>query len=392
MRSKRRVLALFWMLLPTIGSAQLQSTISLTTSLDGNAYRNYAQTADVISQANLDLSKAWLASKWSGQFYYDGYLNHFADNSSRTFSFHQIGLASQRSLGSGSGLLSLGARMSFRLDGADYEIYDFSEFAAYSNLKLPVSGLGILYAGYQVRNRSYTNLQELSNWEHIVFTRLNFSLPSRTTFIFSSELGYKNYVSQVVAEERAPVDDSSRGGRLRGNGSYFVYTEIDNPSAKQWVNSVRVSQSLFEKIGLSGYLRNRSNFGGDGRFLSGLETGYFTEDELYDDRYGYESIETGAMLSTLLPRGIMLRLGYDHYSKDYQRLALDLEGESLVGDVLRVDTRQQAWGSLEKTFRLSQFSKDLKLYLEYLFIQNKSNDLYYDFSAGVGTLGVEVSF
>ncbi|KAA3620475.1 MAG: hypothetical protein DWQ05_00620 [Calditrichaeota bacterium] len=374
------------------GNAQVQSTVSLTTSIDDNASRNYTQNEDVISQANMDISKAWKSWDWRGSFYYDGYFNHFSDNTDRTFHIHQLGITSQRNVGSANGLFSLGGAFMFRMDKEAYNVYDFTDFSGYANLKLPVEGFGLFYAGYKIRGRSYANLSELSHWEHLFFSRLNFSLPSRTTFILSSELGYKNYVSQVVAEEILPTEEQgqSRGGR--GGYNSIVYTEVDNPSVGQWVNSVRISQSLFNKAGLSSYLRGRTNFGEQGRFLTGVDTGYYTEDELYDDRYGYESIETGVMFSSLLPLSTMVRLGYDHYDKTYQRLALDLEGIALPGDIVREDIRKQFWTRLEKPFQAKKLGLDLKLYLEYLKIQNESNDPYYNFEANISTLGMEVNF
>ncbi len=391
---KRRIIQ--WSLLcaiwPSVAAAQLQSTASLTTSVDNNAYRNYSATEDVISQLNVDISTGWTLAKWKGQFYYDGYLNHFADNSDRTFQFHRFGFASQRNLGASKGQLSTGARLAIRVDGEAYDVYDYSEVSGYLNLKFPLKGLGIFYTGYNVRMRDYANLQELSNWEHTAFGRLNISLPSRTTFIFSTQLGYKDYISQVVAEVVEQTDGDGMNNPGRGNRTSIMYTEVDNPSAGQWVNSVRISQSLFSKTGLSAYGRKRQNFGDDGRFLTSLETGYFTEDELYDDRYGYESLETGVLLSQLLQSNLMLRLGLDYYDKDYQRGALDLDGNSLPGEVLRADNRHQIWGSLEKTFKIRHLGRSLKLSLEYLYLRNDSNDPYYDYSANVVTLGTELSF
>ncbi len=391
---KRKLIqwSLLCALLPAAAAAQLQSTVALTTSVDNNAHRNYAGAEDVISQLNVDISSGWTLAKWQGQFYYDGYLNYFMDDRDRMFQLHRFGLAARLALGSQGGLLSTGARLAFRVDDDAYDVYDFSEVSGYLNLKSPLPGFGIFYTGYNLRMRDYTNLPELGNWEHTVFGRLNVTLPSRTTLIVSTQLGYKNYMSQAVAEVTEPTTGDGINNPGRGNRPSIVYTEVDNPSAGQWVNFVRISQSLFGRTGLSTYVRKRQNFGDDGRFLTSLQTGYFSEDELYDDPYGYESLEGGVLLSQLLQSNLMLRLGLDYYDKDYQRSALDLAGNPMPGEIMRADTRRQIWGSLEKTFKMRNLGKSLKLSLEYLYLRNDSNDLYYDYSANVVTLGTEVNF
>jgi hypothetical protein len=182
----------------------------------------------------------------------------------------------------------------------------------------------------------------------------------------------------------------------KGRGQFAqqstLVSEVDNPSAGQWVNTLRLSQSVYRGVGLSGYFRLRRNFGDGWRYIDSSYLGYVSEEELYDDRYGYESEELGLMLSMLLPFSSMARFGYDHYDKQYQRPVLDLNGDPLPGDILRQDNRQAFWGRLEKTFSLGGGGRSLRLSLEYYWLQNQSNDLYYDYKANIGTLGFQVNF
>jgi hypothetical protein len=147
-----------------------------------------------------------------------------------------------------------------------------------------------------------------------------------------------------------------------------------------------------EKTGLKVYARSRINFGDEGIFVTGITADHYSEDDLYDDRYGYESRELGAMVSRLLPYSMTLRLGYDFAAKDYRQPALDLEGNTFQGEPSRSDTYEQFRVRAEKTFRLSDDGNRLNLFGEYQHIRNDSNDAYYDYHASSAILGVELVF
>ena len=347
----------------------------------------------MISQANIYLGRGWDAGAWGGAFFYDGYLTHFANFDDHTYQWHRLGVFAQRLLGNNGGRLQASVRMTFRLDQEAYAYYDYSEFSAFAHLRWPLPKIGFFYLGYNNRRRVYPNINELSNWEHVLSARFNLPLPTRTTVILSSELGYKDYLSRTIVE---PVEspDTLPSGKGHGQSTQqsTLLSEVDNPSAGQWVNTLRLSQSIYRGVGLSGYFRLRRNFGDGWRYIDSSYLGYVSEEELYDDRYGYESEELGLMLSMLLPFSSMARFGYDHYGKRYQRPVLDLNGEPLPGDILRQDNRQAFWTRLEKTFSLGGGGRSLKLSVEYSWLKNQSNDLYYDYKANIGTLGFQVNF
>ena len=374
-------------------AAQWSSSISLNTSFDNNAFRNYRSDEDMISQANVYLGRGWDSGAWGGAFFYDGYLTHFANFEDHTYQWHRVGVFAQRMLGSDGGRLQASARMTFRLDQEAYAYYDYSEFSGFAHLRWPLAKMGFLYLGYNSRRRVYPNISELSNWEHVLSARVNIPLPTRSTVILSSELGYKDYLSQLIVEAVETPETLPSG---KGQGQFaqqnVLVSEVDNPSAGQWVSTLRISQAVYHGLGLSGYLRLRRNFGDGWRYIDSSYLGYVSEEELYDDRYGYESEELGLMLSALLPLSSMMRLGYDHYAKRYQHPVLDLNGDPLPGDVLRQDSRQALWGRLEKSFSLGQGGRSLKISLEYFWLLNRSNDLYYDYDARIGTLGFQVNF
>jgi len=116
---------------------------------------------------------------------------------------------------------------------------------------------------------------------------------------------------------------------------------------------------------------------------------YSSEDDLFDDPYSYGGHEIGAALTQLLPWQITAKLGYDYLLKNYDYEALDLSGEPLASGDMRKDTRNIFWLSLTKKML---FIRRMQVSFDLYFLENDSNDPYFNYDNTVFTFGTGMSF
>ena len=154
----------------------------------------------------------------------------------------------------------------------------------------------------------------------------------------------------------------------------------------QLISSLRIGQSLGEKTGLSLSAGYRYNFQQSSRYLTS-EYGTLSEDELFNDHYGYEGLRAGLLLTQLLPDDWTARLRFDQEQRTYPLLAAyDLAGMQTAAQ--RVDSHGIFSASLEKKWT----NFPLTLMLSYEYIKNASNDAYYTYTNNVFSVGVTVPF
>ncbi|MCB0286789.1 MAG: hypothetical protein KDE57_09060, partial [Calditrichaeota bacterium] len=116
-------------------------------------------------------------------------------------------------------------------------------------------------------------------------------------------------------------------------------------------------------------------------------SGYISEDELFDDHYGYESEELGTTLTQIFSGKVTLKASIDTRWKDYvKRNAPDLNGDPVHDQSLRKYREVQFWFSLGKSFSMPG-GKSISLMGEFYWIDNRSNDLYYNYQVSLISLG-----
>ena len=392
---------------PTFG--QWTRSISVNTSYDNNAFRNYAALPDFVTGLSGYLAKDSRSEKWQSRLYYRGSFNFFAEYDARNYHYHHVGAAFSRVLNKRGNALNLGLNASLRVNSEIYNYYNLKEISGYGNVKLNINPSSITNLGYRLRGRWYSNLPELNYSEHYFLARYTHFFRSKTTLIFEGNYGRKIYRKQItddiIVPGNGPDDMNGYGHHQGGMGHFGRAGNMGNnegvgntgsssiqPGVGQWVGQVRLAQSLTHSTGLSANFVLRRNPGGEIRYLAGQVSGYISEDELFDDRYGYESEEISATLTQLLPGQITFKASLESQWKDYtNRPALDLNGEALPGGELRNDRQLLAWFSLNKSFTISG-GKAVNLIGEVYWVDNRSNDLYYDYRVSLISIGMGMSF
>lgn len=379
-------------------NAQWTKSVSVSTGYDDNAFRNYQGLSDYATQVSAYLAKDFDGESWQSRLFYRGSFNLFAEYDERNYHYHQLGAAWSRIISEQGNAFNLGVNGSLRANGQVYNYYNFQEASGYSNVKIRMGSASSANFGYRIRRRWYNNLSELDYLEHYLFARFGYSFQTRTTLTVETKYGRKSYREQVTGEKTWQLGMGGYGHHQGGMGQWGGWNQEENssqsvkPSVSQWIGQIRVAQSLTNTTGLSTDLILRRNPGNGVRYLAGQVSGYTSEDELFDDPYGYESEELGVTLTQLLPWKVTLKAGGEYKWKDYvNRPALDLNGETLSTDELRTDRQIWTWLSLGKTFQFRS-GRTMSLFGEFYRIDNQSNDFYYDYRGNYVSLGIETTF
>lgn len=376
----------------SVVQSQTTSSVSVGVTYDDNAFRNYQEVSDYITQLNFYVAKDYEEVLWNFRLFYDGSLNIFAEYGDRFYHFHKVGVAASRPFGNSGGLFNFGGNVALNRYREPYDYINYVQGFGYANVRFKPSGSLITQFGYTLKYRNYDNLPEFSHFEHQGFGRVSWFLPTKTSLIFYSRIGLKDYESQTVTT----TSDLSEGGMGRGPGhgrnpGSVVISEYQTPTTSQLIASVKLGQSITTNTGLSIQVLRRLQLEEGARYSYDIGEffSYSSEDELFDDPYSYEGYEMGTALTQLLPWQVTAKLGYDHLIKNYDYEAINLTGDPLISGEERKDTRDVFWMSLNKSmlwFRNMQFS------IDFYYVKNDSNDPYFNYDNSVFTFGTSMSF
>jgi hypothetical protein len=369
---------------PTV-NAQLTKQVGIQLVYDDNAFTNYSQITDYSTELSWYVAQDFVGGdNWEHRVFYNGFANLYKTYSRRFSHYHTLGYATAVSpLGQGD-ILSLGANLALNRRTEYYEYSNYSQTIAFINYKLWPADKFIAHAGYRARFRSYQNLPELSHLEHHLFSRFSYFLPSKTSLIASMSFGIKNYKPYTYQIE---TDEAGRGRR----GSTTTITE-DNATLRQLRLGLKIGQAIANGTGLSLFYLNRINLGQQSYFGENQYILLFKEEDIFDDPYSYGGFDAGVTVTKLLPWRVKSSFGFEYRYKEYSSQALDLAGESLPGEPLRLDRRSQIWLTVARTFPLQNTVQNVSVLFRVLYMLNRSNDQFFDYTNLLIATGLDFSF
>jgi len=362
---KTSALTILLLLWTSGGAAQWSGGIQVATLLDDNAFNNYLQIDDRLTEVSLQGAYDWETETSNLQLFYTATLDYFALLPSRSFQVHSSGLVFSHTADEDEQtLVNVGGTFTLRDNRDDFTIYDHSQVSLYGNLRSYFSDVLRVSAGYTFRSVWFSEWSELNYLEHTLFIQPAISLPTRTTFILQADLGFKGYTTPN------PNDSGSDGPARRMGRSG---TEVATPGVTQLSGSLRIGQGLAERTGLSLTASYQVSLAKESRYLS-FEDGLLTDDEIFDDHYGYDGPLVSLMLTQILPADFRVRASGSLQERRYSnRPAFDLLGQPVASQ--RIDTRSVLSFSLEKSFP----AFGLQASLAYDHIINSSNDEFYTY-------------
>jgi hypothetical protein len=165
-------------------------------------------------------------------------------------------------------------------------------------------------------------------------------------------------------------------------GFYYTSSQAEIPQAAQLFLSFRLAQSITSSTGLALQYNNRINLNAYDRSIAGLIPGYSTESQIFDDPVSYEAQIYGLELTQLLPFQMALRSAGYYQEKQYVAQGIFTDPENFTESVLRNDTYNTFWVTLEKRFKFELFNEtSLALQAYYQWVKNNSNSYWYNYTS-----------
>lgn len=343
------------LLIVFIVSSQLKAQFNLYTSYQGiyddNIYNNYLNISDYINSFSLGTAYNFESEFNNVQIYYEGNVSTFNTNTSKTFNSHRIGLVETHLFSIDDNPLNAGINYSFRNNKDDFEVYDFNQLSAYINYRHSVSETDFILLGYIYNRNNYKNFSLFSHNEHKLFLSWISSFETGTSIFLNAEYNFKKYFDEYDYE-----------GYLNEASQLKLMTNI--------------SQSLGEKTRMNGYVVYRNNLSDGSRYLVSDSLVYY-EEEIFNDIYSYDGVETGLGFKHYFNDNIEFSIEAKYIFKNYSALnAVDIDGNELSD--LRED---KLWGlGAGIMFDLSSFINGFTLSVAWNYIDNTSNDYYYQYT------------
>ncbi len=373
----KRILTFLMLLLSTPGFSQMGVSFVAERGFASNIFSNYQQTPDYYNSLE---GKLYLdtINKASGlRAFYKGSAMLFQEFNYKSFHRHRLGLSYYKNFGQSGGRLNAGLSASKRLHSPDYEYYEYQQGNGFVNIKVLLHPQAYGYAGVSFRLRNYSSLQPYSYWQNVVYLRGSRFFNTGTTIIAELDVMQKQYLQS----NPAPIDNL-----------YELETKGDGNS-RQIVGLVRAAQSLTPKTGLSVQALIRRNLQSSVRYIVDPEGYYYSDEELFDDIFGYAAEQLTMTVKRNLPWKMQASVGGTFIAKHYSnRLALDLDGYEIDNGSLREDQRSIVWLTIKKNWQYSNYMSPVQLELSFTYLDNASNDPYYNFNARYFSFGLSQSF
>jgi len=356
-------------------------SLSFNQNVTDNLFQNRYGESDRLSNLGFYLDKN--LGKFS--LYTQGSYSYLFENPNLTYYVQDIGADALHALNQRSALyFSLSGRGAFyRADYGDFNYASINAFAAFKSYLSPTS---IFKSNYTFEYKNYSSsLFDFSS--HAFMISLDKFFQTKTTLKLEANWGYKTFLHPYQTEEFTTTGSpNSQGGKGRGRGragnqnQFLIRSQSEGQGIQVFSLGGLVAQGLGSRVGINLTGMKQWNLSGQNPFAY-VEEYYAVENPSYD-RFSWQGYQLGSQISIVLPWNIRTKLGYTLSVKEFPGIeSFDIEGISM--DEVREDTREQFEARLEKDF--PAFS----VFLSYYFIDNKSNDFYFDWEGQFFSLGVE---
>jgi hypothetical protein len=362
-------------LLYSTASAQFNLNTGFNMSYNDNINSNYQFLSDEVTEFFFESGYSFPSKNKNFELYYEGSFNYFRRNVDRTFHEHSAGIVYSSSFGKKLiSSLNIGGAYHLSLNRNDYTYLDYNGASAYANYRTYIGKRTSWQLGYTFNYYNYNEISDFNNFQNYVYTSLTGHLPSRTTLSIETGFGAKTYMNSLTTTSTTGMGS---GKHKMGNSTVL------GESVMRLDVMGRISQSIFERTGFSlsaGYTKNLSS--NERYLISGNVTG---NDNVLDDEYSFEGPFTDASLTQRLPWSMAAVLsGSFQYRNFIDRPAYDLN-ENLISDT-RTDKVFSASLRFVKNF------ENFGIILAYSYIQNSTNDEYYNFKNNIFSIELGAGF
>jgi hypothetical protein len=354
---------------------QIGISIDAESGYASNIFANYRQLPDYYQYVQGYVNYDLLSETAGARIFYQGSATLFENYDVRSYSLHQFGLLYYKHFKEGQ-KLNTGLNVNMRLHHDDYRWYEYRQGYIFANYKTILRPQLYGYVGFNSRIRAYDNLSPYSYLQNVVFLRLSSFYNSGTSLIGEFDFMHKQYL-------HADADP----------GEFAALQTDGDGRSSQIVGILRFAQAITPKTGLSAQFILRRNLVSSVRYLINEEGYYYSDEELFDDPFGYEAEQFDITLKQKLPWKMQAEIGGAYVMKHYSnRPALDLEGYPYADMRLRDDQRFIGQISIAKAWQYSRSMAPVTLSVDFSFMKNNSNDPYYLYNTRYFSFGISQNF
>lgn len=279
-----------------------------------------------------------------------------------------------------------------RLDHDAWNFYDFRTAAMGGMLRWHLAGPVMTRTQYEVRYKEYPHLVQFTHVEHGVALTLSSRLGAGAECFVSFEGGIKSYTETV---NDTTWDVGGNGGKGKGGvkPKKAIVSRFSTPSASQLVVSGGVSLALARGSQLTVSALRRTNPSNEARYADfRIFSSAATEDEVFDDRYGYQATELLAQWTQGIG-AVTASVQFSFGARQYARAAFSEVGEVLAGEPQRRDLRSDVVAGVTYPVLASGGGPfALSIGMELRIVRNQSNDAYHDYVIHQAGLTLDLAF
>jgi len=364
-------------------------TLGFFQSSTDNLFQTSLPETDYLSHLSFSFEKRFSPLS----FFSQGTYSYLYRNTGVSTYSQEAGLDYVRALSEKTALY-LAAKAAGTIYREAYNNFNFFSLGLAAAAKSYLNDGSILKLNYNLDYKNY-RLSIFDSLSHYASASLDRYFKTRTTLRADLNLGWKYFFHPYVSESLSPGEStyyysSGKGmGNGHGMGSGQMgwrsgFAREGSPAQGQGIQilslSGLVAQGIGDRVGVRLSGLRQWTLSGENPFTS-IEEFYLIENPSYDV-FSWNGYSLSGQVTVEIPWDIQLKLGYTRSKKDFPGIdALDMEGVSL--GILRQDTRNQWEARLEKNFRT------LSVYLNYSYMDNRSNDLLFDWRGHFLMAGVE---
>ncbi len=385
------------------------ASIGMRTGLwsvyDGNSYKTAFGSEDYVLQPEAALVASAGSERVSARFGCKGSLYIFKNESERRFGVYGPFGEILWKPGDECPAWTLSGALERRRNRTAFSDLDYSRLAGSAGIRQEKRGLytaGLTFSGQRQAFAGYPSL-DFTEFRSIL--QANRYFRSRTAVLLQATIGQKRYLEDMTAEVEEqiiiPQTVEGRGGSGRGKGpgsgsatsgdSVYTITRTIRSGTEGMrplllTGSARVTQSLGRSVGTAVQVLRSWNFNREGRYITTQESGYLSEDPLFDDPYTHEKEEWSIEGTVRFSGGWTAKGSWQREHRYFGRPVYDMEGIEQAG-TKRKDIRTLTGALLRGPIGM----KGLFLTVSGFWADNLSNDPYYQYNGAMISTGLEMN-
>lgn len=387
------------------------ASIGLRTGLwsvyDGNSYKTAFGSEDVVLQPDAALVASVGDERASARFGYKGSLYLFKNEKERRFGVHGPFGELLWKPGERGPAWTLSGAFERRLNRTAFADLDYSRWAGSAGLRQERRGRYTAGLTFSAQRQTFAGYPSLDFTEFRASIQANRYFRSRTAVLLQAMIGRKRYLEAMTAEIEEqviiPQTVEGRGGSGRGKGPgvgsgspatgdslFTIIRTVRSGTAGMrpllLTGSARLTRSLGRSVGTALQVLRSWNFNREGRYLTTQESGYLSEDPLFDDPYTHEREELSFEVTVRFSRAWTAKGSWQRELRYFGRPVYDMEGIEQTGSK-RKDVRTMTGILLRGPAKM----EGSFLTLSGFWADNLSNDPYYRYSGAMISAGLEMN-